>query len=136
MTRRKGWVGALVVALLGVTTPALAHHSIAAEFDVNKPITFTGKVKQVDWMNPHIYTYIEVSNPDGTSVVYRVEGGTPNALYRQGWRKDTLKTGDTVTVSGVRAKSDASKNVGLATITLQDGRRIFTQGTGSRDPAQ
>jgi hypothetical protein len=114
-----------------LTVPVVAHHSISAEFDTAKPVTFTGTIKQVDWMNPHIYTHVEVKNPDGTTVVYKVEGGPPNSLYRQGWRKDSLKTGDTVTVSGVRAKNPQSMNIGVATITTADGRRIFgSQGRG------
>jgi hypothetical protein len=102
-----------------------AHHSTAAEFDKRKPITFTGTIKKVDWMNPHIYTHVEVKGADGKTVVYKVEGGPPNALFRQGWRKDSLHVGDTVTVSGLRAKNDASMNVGQATITTAAGKRIF-----------
>jgi Family of unknown function (DUF6152) len=83
-------------------------------------------------MNPHIYTQVEVKEADGKVVVYRVEGGPPNALYRQGWRKDDLKVGETVMVSGLRAKSDASMNIGQATITTSDGRKIY--GTGVRGP--
>ena len=119
-------------ALLLAASAATAHHSISAEFDTSKPVTFTGVIKQVDWMNPHIYTHVEVKNTDGTTVVYKVEGGPPNSLYRQGWRKDTLKSGDTVTVSGVRAKNPQSMNIGVATITTADGRRIFG-GAANRD---
>ena len=124
MTRRLTilWLaGALIIAAI----PAAAHHSISAEFDTTKPITFTGVVKKVDWMNPHIYTHVEVKNPDGTKTVYKVEGGPPNALYRQGWRKDTLKPGDTVTVTGIRAKIPTSMNIGVATITMADGKKIY-----------
>jgi hypothetical protein len=104
---------------------AFAHHSTAAEFDNSKPITFTGVVKKVQWMNPHIYTLIETQGADGKPVVYRIEGGPPNALFRQGWRMDSLHIGDTVTVSGLRAKNDASLNIGQAKITTADGKRVF-----------
>jgi hypothetical protein len=104
---------------------AFAHHSTAAEFDNSKPITFTGVVKKVQWMNPHIYTLIETQDADGKPVVYRIEGGPPNALFRQGWRMDSLHIGDTVTVSGLRAKNEASLNIGQAKITTADGKRVF-----------
>jgi len=127
---------ALGVVLLGGTTPALAHHAVAAEFDTHKPITFTGTVKQVEWTNPHIYTQVEVKNPDGTSTVYRVEGGAPNSLFRQGWRKDSLKPGDVVTVQGLRAKNEQSMNVGQASIKTSDGRTLFGQAGGGGGNAQ
>ena len=111
------------VWLIGV--PLEAHHSISAEFDQSKPVNFTGTIKKVEWMNPHIYTHVEVKNPDGSLTVYKVEGGPPNALFRQGWRRDTLKVGDTVTVSGIRAKIPTSMNIGVATITTADGKRIY-----------
>lgn len=103
-----------------------AHHSVAAEFDKSKPVTFTGTVRKVQWMNPHIYTQVEVRSADGTSLVYSVEGGPPNSLYRQGWRMNSLAVGDAVTVSGFRAKNEASMHVGQATITTADGKRVFS----------
>jgi hypothetical protein len=125
MTSRIPIVLAAAAVSVAFSGALCAHHSVAAEFDKEKPVTFTGTVKKVQWMNPHIYTHIEVKGADGKTVVYRVEGGPPNALFRQGWRMDTLKVGDTVTVSGLRAKHETSMNVGQATITTADGKRVF-----------
>lgn len=113
----------------------LAHHSTAAEFDNSKPITFTGTVKKIQWMNPHIYTLVETKDAAGKAVVFRVEGSAPNALFRQGWRPDTLKVGDTITVSGLRAKNDASMNIGQAKITTADGKRIFAGNAPGHETA-
>ena len=96
------------------------------EFDQNKPVIFTGTVQKILWMNPHIYTHIEVKQPGAPNLVYHVEGGSPNSLFRQGWRKDSLHAGDVVTVSGWKAKNADSPNVGQATITTADGHKIFS----------
>ena len=122
---QKSLFSLLIVGMLLIAVPLVAHHSIAAEFDTSKPITFTGIVKKVAWMNPHIYTHVEVKQPNGQVIEYRVEGGPPNSLYRSGWREDSLKAGETVTVSGIRAKSAESTNVGQATITKADGTTVF-----------
>lgn len=124
----------LVAACL--CAPLAAHHAVSAEFDPAKPIKFTGTITKVEWMNPHIYTHVEVTEPGGKTVVYRVEGGPPNSLYRQGWRKDSIKVGDVVTVTGLRAKSETSMNVGQATITMPDGRQIFGGGGPRAEPQQ
>jgi uncharacterized protein DUF6152 len=119
----------LCIGLLAAAIPALAHHAISAEFDTAKPIKFDGTVKSVDWMNPHIYVNIETKE-GGKTIVYSVEGGPPNALFRQGWRPDTLKVGDKVQVSGVRAKKPDSNRIGQAQITMPDGR-VFARGNSS-----
>ena len=133
MLRKASVVFAAV--LMMATAQLSAHHSVSAEFDAAKPIKFTGTITRVEWTNPHIYTHVQVKEPDGKVIEYRVEGGPPNSLFRQGWRKDSLKTGETVTVSGIRAKNHESMNVGQATITMSDGRRIFA-GTGNQTAAQ
>src|SRR5262250_3872116 len=126
MKRNSLIVLSLCVGLMSAAIPMFAHHAISAEFDTNKPIKFEGTVKSVDWMNPHIYVNIEAVE-NGKSVVYSVEGGPPNALFRQGWRPDSLKVGDKVQVSGVRAKKPESNRIGQAQITMPDGR-VFARG--------
>jgi hypothetical protein len=109
------------VGLLLASVMVMAHHSVSAEFDTNNRVTFTGVVKKVDWMNPHIYTHVEVKQPDGKILTYRVEGGAPNALFRQGVRPDSLKPGTTVTCTNCsRSKNKESMNVN-GRMTLQDG---------------
>ena len=119
----------LCVGLLAAAMPVLAHHAISAEFDSTKPIKFEGVVKTVDWMNPHIYVNIEAKE-NGKTIVYSVEGGPPNSLFRNGWRPDSLKVGDKVSVSGIRAKKADSNRVGTARITMPDGR-VFAQGNAN-----
>lgn len=119
-------VSALSLGMLSAAVPAMAHHAISAEFDTTKPIKFTGTVKKIDWMNPHIYVNIETKDESGKPIVYSVEGGPPNALFRQGWRANTLKVGQTVNVSGVRAKKSDNLRIGQAQITTTDGKRIYS----------
>jgi hypothetical protein len=114
----------VVLGFFCASAPLLAHHSFAAEYDRNKPIKFTGTVTKVEWMNPHIYYYVEVRDAAGTVTSYAVEGGTPNSLYRQGWRKDSLKVGDMVTVDGFRAKN-GSNHINGRNVTLPGGKRVF-----------
>lgn len=131
MKRNHLIVISLCLGLLTAAIPAMAHHAISAEFDTAKPIKFEGTVKSVDWMNPHIYVNIE-SKENGKTVLYSVEGGPPNALFRQGWRPDSLKVGDHVQVSGVRAKKADSNRIGQAQITMPDGR-VFARGAASNN---
>jgi len=116
----------LGVGVLVAAAPIFAHHSVSAEFDTTKTITFTGTVKAVEWGNPHIYTQVVAKDANGKDHMYRVEGGPPNSLYRAGWRPTTLKVGQTVTVKGNPAKNPESPNVGQATITTQDGKTVFS----------
>ena len=108
----------------GLLCAASAHHSFAAEYDAQKPIKITGTVTKVEWMNPHIYYYVDSKDDSGKVTNFAVEGGTPNQLYRQGWRKDSLRIGDTITVSGFRAKN-GSNHVNGRMVILADGTRVF-----------
>jgi hypothetical protein len=116
----------LGVGVLVSAAPVVAHHSVSAEFDTTKTIKFTGKVTGINWGNPHIYTMVEAPDPaTGKTVTFRVEGGPPNSLFRAGWRKDTLKVGEQVTVTGNRAKNPESMNVGQATILTEKGVKVY-----------
>lgn len=114
-------------ALLAIV-PVLAHHSIDAEFDRNKPITITGTVSKIEWMNPHIWIYVDVKGTDGKMVKWQFEGGPPNALRRGGWNRDSLKEGDQVTIKGLMSKVEAglSATTGNAQeVTLPGGRKVL-----------
>jgi Family of unknown function (DUF6152) len=113
----------LGVALLLPHT-VTGHHSFDAEFDRNKPVTLKGSVTRVDWGNPHIWVFIDVKDETGKVSNWGVEGGAPNALFRNGWRKDSLKVGDMVTVEGFRGR-DGSQRANANRVTLPDGRRVF-----------
>jgi hypothetical protein len=124
----------LVFGLLAANLPIFAHHSFAAEFDGNKQITLTGVVTKVDWVNPHAYIYVDVKGEDGAVVNWAIETGAPNVLYRQGWRKDDLKAGDTVTMEAFMAK-DGSHTAAARSVKLPDGRKVFA-GTPNSTPDQ
>ena len=113
------------VACLAVP-PLLAHHSFAAEFDGTKPVKVTGVVKKVEWMNPHIWFYVDGKDElTGRSAVWGFSAGPPATLVRRGIKKDVLKIGDTVKVDGFLAK-DGSSNASGGKITFADGRQVFT----------
>jgi Family of unknown function (DUF6152) len=122
-------VSALALFLLANSAPVLAHHGFAVEFDKNSPVTLAGVVTKMEFMNPHIYFYADVKSKDGRVVNWAFEGGPPNVIYRQGWRKDTLKPGDQVIVKGFRAK-DGTHLAACTTVILPDGREISAGAGG------
>jgi hypothetical protein len=122
--RAKAAIFALSFGLLPGAIPALAHHSFSAEYDSAKPVTVTGKVIRHDWINPHSWIRLEVTNEKGEAEEWSCEALPPNGLYRQGWRKDTLKAGMEISVQGFLAK-DGSNTMWSQAITTADGRRLF-----------
>ena len=118
---------ALGIIVAAASARPLAHHSFSAEYDNGQPLKITGMLTKVDWMNPHIWYYVDVKNPDGTVTTWAFSGGAPGQLMRRGIRKEQLVIGSTVNVEGFRAK-DGSHNGFGSRVTYEDGRNVFTAG--------
>ena len=115
---------AIGAASLLVAEPARAHHSIAAEFDMNKSVTVSGDITKMDFRNPHSWLYIDVRDEAGQVQPWAIEFGAVNSLYRRGWGRDDLPVGATVSVTGFAAL-DGSRTLGATDVTLPDGRTLF-----------
>jgi len=107
-----------VLAVVLASVPALAHHSFDAEYDSNKVANIAGFVTKVDWQNPHAFVYIDAAESSGAVKSFRVEMGPPYALVRGGWKKDTVKIGDKVTVEGAALAKDGSNAAGSMPTTM------------------
>jgi hypothetical protein len=130
-----GFSAVIPALLISAALPALAHHSFSAEFDNTKPVTLQGTVTKVDWMNPHIWIYIDVKDAGtGAVAAWQCEGGPPNTLTRNGWTKNDLKKGDAISVVGTLAK-DASKTCNASSVKFADGRTVFA-GSSNPDAAK
>ena len=121
----------LTASVLAAALPAYAHHSFAAEYDASKPITLTGKVTKVEWTNPHIFIFLDVPDEKTGAVMnWALELGAPNALMRLGWKRDSLKVDDVVTVEGTLAK-DGSHLANATTIVMKaTGQRMLAGSSG------
>ena len=114
------------VAAAWLAAPVAAHHSFAAQYDPDKPITLTGKVSKVEWTNPHARFYLDVKDAKGQVKTWNFELASPNYLKRAGWSSTSLKEGDEITVEGSIARSGANM-ANARSVTLADGSRVFAR---------
>ncbi len=128
----------LAVAVAGIcfmvaAVPVVAHHAFSAEFDANRPVHLEGAVVKMEWINPHAWVHVEVTEDDGNKVVWMVEGGTPNTLFRRGFSKSSLTPGVEIIVDGYQAK-DGSNRMNGRDLTFSDGQRLFMGSSGTGAP--
>ena len=125
-------VGALALVMYAV--PAVAHHAFGAEFDADAPIQLRGDIVKLEWVNPHSWIHIEITNDDGLKEVWMVEGGTPNVLVRRGLRRECLPIGTTLVVDGFQTKDHTLKRANGRDVTFTDGRKFFLGSSGTGAP--
>jgi hypothetical protein len=126
----------LAAATLGVGQ-ASAHHAFSAEFDGKAPVLLRGKVKRVEWINPHAWVHLDAVGPDGKMQEWMVEGGTPNTLLRAGITRNSLKPGTEIIVRGYQSKDHSCEPVCKANgrdVTFPDGRKVFMGSSGTGAP--
>jgi uncharacterized protein DUF6152 len=134
----KAKVACLAVAMgFALVAPRVAaHHSFAAEFDGNKPVSLKGIVTKIEWANPHTYFYLDVTGTDGQVVNWGMEMGSPNGLMRQGWTRNTLHVGDEVVVEGSQAKDGAHVGNARAVTLAATGKRLFAASSQYDTPSR
>lgn len=125
----------IALCALAAPQPGTAHHSFAAEYDANRPITLRGSVTRIDLINPHAWLYVDVQDADGKTARWNIEMGAPNSLIRRGINKNSVPVGAEVTIDGYRAK-DGSNTVNGTTIKLADGRSLFSGSENTGAPTE
>ena len=132
---RENNMGRHLFGVILLAAPLLAHHSFPAEFDADKPLKLQGIVKKVEWVNPHSWITIEVKRPDGTTQIWEIEAGAPNAMFRRGFTRDSLPVGTEIVVDGYQAKNGSQRANGRD-LTLPDGRKLFMASSAPDAPYQ
>ena len=129
---------ALAGLLLGMSmavAPVQAHHAFAAEYDGKKQVHLEGVVTQMEWINPHTWIHIDVTEPDGKVTSWMIEGGSPNILLRRGFNKGSLEKGQKISIDGFQAK-DGSNRANGSNITYPDGKKLFLGSSGEGAPVE
>jgi hypothetical protein len=122
------------IGLLLAARPVVAHHAFAVEFDADKPVKLTGAVTKVEWMNPHTWFYIDVTDETGKVTNWGMEMGSPNGLMRAGWTRNSMKIGDVVIVEASRARDGTSNGNARVVILKSTGQRLFAASSQGQQP--
>ena len=124
-----------VFSALFAVAPLAAHHSFSAEYDSKKPVELKGIVTKVEWMNPHVYFYVDVTDESGNVANWALEMGPPNGLERSGWTRNTMKVGDEVIVEGTMAK-DGSRQANARSVTMASTGKKLGAASSEKGPNQ
>ena len=120
--------------LLVAIAPVMGHHAFGGEFDPNKPVLLKGKVKKVEWVNPHTWIHLEVVKPDGSKETWMIEGGSPNSLLRRGVTRESIAIGTDLVVDGYQARDNTLMRANGRNITYPDGHKLFLGSSGTGAP--
>jgi hypothetical protein len=131
--RLRLFTSVVTVGLFAAAVPLLAHHSFNAEYDGTRPITLKGTVTKMEWINPHAWITMDVKGPDGKVTIWRVEAGAPNAMFRRGFKRDSLPVGTEIVVEGFLAKNGTNSANGRD-LTFPDGKKLFVGSSGTGAP--